>query len=110
MHCLSCDFENPDGMKFCGACAAPLPAHCPACGFDNPPQFKFCGACATPLRAAALIPTATPLPARPPMPSSVPPRHLADKIYTSRSAIEGESRPITTLFAGVRGSMALLAD
>ena len=80
MHCPSCDFENPAGMKFCGACAAPLPARCPACGFDNPPQFTFCGACATPLQAAALVATATPRPARPPTPSSVPPRHLAEKI------------------------------
>ena len=69
MRCTSCDFENPDGMKFCGACATPLPARCPACGFDNPPQFKFCGACATPLHAAALVAIATSLPARPPMPS-----------------------------------------
>src|SRR6266571_4695821 len=110
MHCPSCDFENPDGMKFCGACAAPLPARCPACGFDNPPQFKFCGACATPLQAAALVATATPIPARPPTPSSALPRHLAEKILTSRSALEGERKQVTVLFADVKGSMELLAD
>src|SRR5712692_8222462 len=110
MHCPSCDFENPAGMKFCGACAAPLPARCPACGFDNPPQFTFCGACATPLQAAALVATATSLPARPPMPSSAPPRHLAEKILTSRAALEGERKHVTVLFADLKGSMALLAD
>src|SRR6266568_9155952 len=97
-------------MKFCGACAAPLPARCAACGFDNPPQFKFCGACATPLQAAAPVATATPLPARPPMPSSVPPQHLAEKILTSRSALEGERKHVTVLFADLKGSMELLAD
>src|SRR5712692_2539914 len=110
MHCPSCDFENPAGMKFCGACAAPLPARCPACGFDNPPQFTFCGACATPLQAAALVATATSLPARPPMPSSAPPSHLAEKILTSRAALEGERKHVTVLFADLKGSMALLAD
>jgi class 3 adenylate cyclase len=49
MHCPRCGFDNPEGMKFCGACAAPLKACCPKCGFENPPGFKFCGACATPL-------------------------------------------------------------
>src|SRR5713101_1902945 len=109
MRCTSCDFENPDGMKFCGACATPLPARCPACGFDNPPQFKFCGACATPLHAA-LVATATPLPGRPPTPSSVPPQHLAEKILSSRAALEGERKHVTVLFADLKGSMALLAD
>src|SRR5262249_8843605 len=49
MHCPSCSFDNPEGLKFCGACAAPLKSRCPQCGFENPPGFKFCGACATAL-------------------------------------------------------------
>src|SRR6266568_7586768 len=49
MRCASCGFENPEGMKFCGECAAPLQRRCSHCGFENPPGFKFCGACATPL-------------------------------------------------------------
>src|SRR5215510_2963269 len=49
MRCPSCGFDNPEGMKFCGECAAPLQNRCPQCGFENPPHFKFCGACATPL-------------------------------------------------------------
>jgi len=44
------------------------------------------------------------------MPSSVPPRHLAEKILTSRSALEGERKQVTVLFADLKGSMALLAD
>ncbi len=49
MRCLSCGFDNPKGMKFCGECAAPLRNRCPQCGFENPPRFKFCGECVTPL-------------------------------------------------------------
>src|SRR5262245_3203745 len=43
MRCLSCGFDNPEGMKFCGECATPLKNRCPECGFENPPGFKFCG-------------------------------------------------------------------
>jgi class 3 adenylate cyclase/predicted ATPase len=49
MRCPSCGFDNPEGMKFCGECAAPLQNRCPQCGFINPPQFKFCGECGAPL-------------------------------------------------------------
>jgi len=110
MRCPSCDFENPDGMKVCGACAAPLPTRCPACGFDNPSQFKFCGNCATPLHDAIPIASAILPPARPSMPSNIPPQHLAEKILTSRSALEGERKQVTVLFADLKGSMALLAE
>jgi class 3 adenylate cyclase/tetratricopeptide (TPR) repeat protein len=51
--CPNCGQENPDGFKFCGACASPLaeaPAiSCPSCGQENPPGFTFCGACGTSL-------------------------------------------------------------
>src|SRR5712691_9239419 len=38
------------------------------------------------------------------------PSHLAEKILTSRSALEGERKHVTVLFADLKGSMALLAD
>ena len=60
MRCASCSFENPDGMNFCGECAAPLTACCPNCGFENPPRFKFCGACATPCRSPPRSPPPPP--------------------------------------------------
>src|ERR1700746_1556672 len=40
-------------------------------------------------------------------PRSYTPRHLAEKILTSRSAIEGERKQVTVLFADVKGSMDL---
>jgi class 3 adenylate cyclase len=38
------------------------------------------------------------------------PRHRAEKILTSKSALEGERKQVTVLFADRKGSMELLAD
>jgi class 3 adenylate cyclase/tetratricopeptide (TPR) repeat protein len=43
-------------------------------------------------------------------PLSYTPPHLAEKILTSRSALEGERKQVTVLFADLKGSMELLAD
>jgi len=43
-------------------------------------------------------------------PDSYTPRHLAEKILTSRAALEGERKQVTVLFADLKGSMELLAD
>ena len=40
-------------------------------------------------------------------PSAYTPKHLADKILQSRSALEGERKQVTVLFADVKGSMEL---
>ncbi len=75
-----------------------MPAGCPACDYANPPGFKFCGECGRALSEGE----------RPaPEPRSYTPKHLADKILTSRSAIEGERKRVTVLFADVQGSMDL---
>ena len=39
--------------------------------------------------------------------SSYTPKHLSDKILQTRSAIEGELKQVTVLFADIKGSMAL---
>jgi class 3 adenylate cyclase len=54
----------------------------------------------------AAVPTATP--ERPPL--AYTPPYLAEKIFTSRSALEGERKQVTVLFADLKGSMELLAD
>ena len=43
----------------------------------------------------------------PPDPRSYTPKHLAEKILTSRGALEGERKQVTVLFADVKGSMDL---
>src|SRR5215510_11791312 len=102
MQCARCRAENPAGMKFCGHCAALLTSGCPSCGAANPPGHKFCGHCATPLQG--------PPEPRFASPDSYTPRHLAEKILTSKTALEGERKQVTVLFADLKGSMELLAD
>jgi class 3 adenylate cyclase len=102
MQCPRCQHENPPGMKFCGECAAPLASTCPSCGAANPPENKFCGQCAAPLRTAPTAKFAAP--------DSYTPKHLAEKILTSKAALEGERKQVTVLFADLKGSMELLAD
>ena len=43
-------------------------------------------------------------------PLTYTPSYLAEKILTSRSALEGERKQVTVLFADLKGSMELLAD
>ncbi len=44
------------------------------------------------------------------LPLSYTPRHSAEKILTSKSALEGERKQVTVLFADLKGSLELLAD
>src|SRR6266511_1809820 len=103
MKCPRCQHENPAGVKFCGECGERLESACPACGASNPPGNKFCGQC-----GAALVqaPSATKFAS----PETYTPKHLAEKILTSKSALEGERKQVTVLFADLKGSMELLAD
>ena len=43
-------------------------------------------------------------------PLAYTPSYLAEKILTSRSALEGERKQVTVLFADLKGSMELLAE
>jgi class 3 adenylate cyclase len=107
MRCPRCDADTPEGMKFYIECAALLTRRCPQCAFANPPQAKFCGQCATPLTGQ----TPTPHPfSAPHPPLSYTPGHLAEKILTSKAALEGERKQVTVLFADLKGSRELLAD
>src|SRR5262249_59104188 len=43
-------------------------------------------------------------------PADYTPQHIADKVRSSRSALEGERKQVTVLFADLKGSMELLAN
>jgi hypothetical protein len=43
-------------------------------------------------------------------PEAYTPKHLAEKILTSRAALEGERKQVTVLFADLKGSMELLTE
>ncbi len=74
------------------------------------PGAKFCAACGVPFTGQSLSIQSQPSIARPQAPLSYTPAHLAEKIMTSKGALEGERKQVTVLFANLRGAMELLAD
>src|SRR3989441_7229550 len=78
MQCPSCRHENPEAQKFCGECGARLGATAPA-----PPAPKFAS------------------------PAGYTPKHLAEKILTSKGALEGERKRVTVMFSDVSGFTAM---
>jgi len=119
--CAKCQTENRPGRRFCSECGAALAVACPSCGFANESGEKFCGGCGASLAVATPQP-GSPTPAFPVAPEPTPsvsrfgspeaytPQHLAKKILASKSALEGERKQVTVLFADLKGSMELLAD
>jgi class 3 adenylate cyclase/tetratricopeptide (TPR) repeat protein len=108
MRCPSCGFDNPDGGKFCGGCGTRLNLRCPQCGGENPPGFRFCGECGTPLTSAVPASATPPRAPSPQPPLSYTPGYLAEKILTSRRALEGERKQVTVLFADIKDSTELI--
>jgi class 3 adenylate cyclase len=90
-------------MKFCGECPTRLVVLCAECGARNAPSQKFCGECGGRLTSASSAP-----PRR--SPQDYTPKHLAERIISSKAALEGERKQVTVLFADLKGSMELLAD
>src|SRR5262245_54805912 len=106
MNCPKCHTENLADSAFCEECSAPLEAACQSCGAGNRPTAKFCRKCRAALGSGARESESGPRSATPD-PRSYTPKHLADKILTSRAALEGERKQVTVLFADVKGSMEL---
>jgi class 3 adenylate cyclase len=102
MKCPRCQHDNPHGARFCEECATPLARTYSSCGTALSEAAKFCHACAHPVAAGAGAPSRSP--------DSYTPKHLAEKVLTSKAALEGERKQVTVLFADLKGSMELLAD
>jgi len=102
MQCARCQHQNPPQAKFCEECATPLARTCSNCGNALSRTAKFCPECAHPV--------VTGNQARFGSPETYTPKHLAEKILTSKAALEGERKQVTVLFADLKGSMELLAD
>ncbi len=74
---------------------------CPECNNEAPDGSKFCNECGARFVVAA-APTG---PER--APRDYTPQHLAERILTTRAALEGERKQLTVLFADVRRSSEL---
>ena len=75
-----------------------MPMKCASCGHANSDIAKFCEECGRALSAQA--PSARD-------PRAYTPKHLAERILTARSALEGERKQVTVLFADIQNSMEL---
>jgi predicted ATPase/class 3 adenylate cyclase len=104
MQCPRCQHENRPVAKFCEECGVPLARTCSKCGAQGSGTAKFCAACGHPLAEPG-----APQP-RFSSPDTYTPKHLAERILTSKAALEGERKQVTVLFADLKGSMELLAD
>lgn len=100
MQCPACNHDNHTDARFCSQCGVRLAAVCPQCSHANAPEARFCNQCGTDLRLDGAAGAKPPrLPA-----GGYTPRHLAEQVLTSRSALEGERKRVTVLFADLRGS------
>src|SRR5262249_5813788 len=102
MHCPSCGFANPEGVKFCHECGVPLQHRCPRCESENPLPAKFCGQCGTALKGQPSAPAPRAQSAEQGLPAT--PRAAVPR------AAEGERRQLTVMFCDLVGSTALSAQ
>ncbi len=105
MQCSACQHENETEDLFCAQCGSALVARCEHCSAELKPDAKFCTKCGTTVVSTQQA-AGTPAIATRAIVDHTP-KHLADKILTSRSAMEGERKQVTVLFADVKGSMDL---
>jgi class 3 adenylate cyclase/tetratricopeptide (TPR) repeat protein len=98
MKCPTCEHENPAAAKFCERCAAPLARTCGNCGTEFSATANFCPQCGFPVKAGA---EASPFGS----PHDFTPLHLNNKTLAGKTALEGERKQVTVMFADVKGSM-----
>ncbi|MBW2414297.1 MAG: AAA family ATPase [Deltaproteobacteria bacterium] len=99
--CPACSRENRPGARFCGGCGRSMARTCTACRHPLAEGDAFCDRCGAAVDAAE---NAAPERAGP---RDYTPRHLAERILRARSALEGERKLVTVLFADVKGSVEL---
>ncbi|MBW2290473.1 MAG: AAA family ATPase, partial [Deltaproteobacteria bacterium] len=108
MICPACRHENPEASKFCLGCGAGLELHCRHCEAELPAGSSFCNQCGgaqaddTQAAAGDSAPEHSP--------HDYTPKHIADKILSQKSAMEGERKQVSVLFADVKSSLDLQQD
>jgi class 3 adenylate cyclase/tetratricopeptide (TPR) repeat protein len=104
MQCPKCQFDNADGMNFCGKCGTKLEKYCPNCKFGNPSEYEFCGKCGYKLSLPAEISTKelsfdeklTKI-------QKYLPKGITEKILAQKDRIEGERKQVTVMFCDLEG-------
>ena len=104
MNCPGCDRENRADARYCDGCGAEFATTCAQCGRDLRAGARFCDGCGAEVGRppkAAEIAVAAPEGER--TPRSYTPRHLAERILNQKSALVGERKHVSVLFADVAG-------
>jgi len=91
MKCKKCDFENPDGAKFCNECGSKLELTCPKCSKVNPAGSKFCNECGNNLTNSSTAAESSEIAQQP------------ARLSKSPSLPEGERRQATIVFSDLSG-------
>jgi class 3 adenylate cyclase len=115
--CPACTREQPASAAVCAACGAVLAPVCSTCDHTNAPGSNFCSQCGVPVQAGARTAVVSQpdrsdaevdsRQSRVESPRSYTPRHLAEKILSSRAALTGERKQVTVFFVDVKESMLL---
>lgn len=85
-------------------CGNGLSSPCSQCGAHLPREAVYCPSCGTHVAIAGRAP------AKPTSQDPRTPKHLAEKILAAKSAVEGERKQVTILFADLKSSMEILAE
>ncbi|UCE53081.1 MAG: zinc ribbon domain-containing protein, partial [Desulfobacterales bacterium] len=104
MQCPKCQFDNADGMNFCGKCGTKLERFCPQCNFGNPSGYEFCGKCGYKLSLPSE--TATKELSFDEKLTKIQkylPKGLTEKILSQKDRIEGERKQVTVMFCDMEG-------
>jgi class 3 adenylate cyclase/tetratricopeptide (TPR) repeat protein len=96
MKCPNCQFDNPEGMNFCGKCGSSLTVVCLSCGHQNPAGSKFCELCKEKIAHTDVVPAY----ARRSSLEYTPP-FLLEKTLKHKSSMVGERKLVSVLFADV---------
>jgi Double zinc ribbon len=98
--CPQCQQENPSHARSCLGYGSRLVASCARCDAELASGARFCPHCGHEVASRSTVE------ARFASPGAYTPKHLAEKILTSKVALEGERKQVTVLFCDVANSTA----
>lgn len=84
VNCPGCGHDNRAGAQFCEECGARFARSCASCNTELRAGAKFCDACGSPTETGESGKASEPQRS----PRDYTPKHLADKILQSKSALE----------------------
>jgi class 3 adenylate cyclase/tetratricopeptide (TPR) repeat protein len=103
VRCAKCGTNNSSTNNFCAKCGNALAKHCAKCQAENPPTSDFCGKCGTRLTDGPNAAVATSFPQ-----GSAPNIRVTPEQPDGSTALDGERKTVTALFADIKGSTALM--